>query len=313
MLLLASLGFIAYFIVTNWGEFALLRRIQTDQLAFLIFINVAYLVVHARRLQIVLEKCSERVIGYGSWFRIYIIGRFLNLVVPQLGNIYRGTQLKAEHKITYTRYVGGMVSFSWMGAWVSMALALLVILSADRALRLGGLPAWLIVLALNMALVVVPVTLDLLFRATTVRGQRLSWLHAKLAEVLQVSVDSLRDVRYLVRFLLLGVVLFGLACAVFYLCFLVFGIEVGPAELVLFYVLLQIGSYVSLTPGNVGVQEIAFGVLGEQMGISMADGILVAALMRLAGYIAIFALALPMGGLDVLSAARRSRNGANAS
>lgn len=311
LLLVLCLGFILYFFATNQEGIRLLLQIHAGPFLALLFLQFTYLIVHGYRFQIVLEKCSGREIGFRPWFRIYVLGRFLNMIVPQLGAIYRSVRLKKDYQITYTRYVSGFFSHAWLGCSFNLVAALVMIVLLSPDLRIGPVQAIYPVLGLVVVLGLGPVLLEALWSVRVIEVRALSWLHAKLAEMLRVSVQSLRDRAYLTRFLLLALVLLVQACAIFYLCFLSLGIPVEPAAVILFYVLLQLSTYVNVTPGNLGVQEIAFGLLADQMGIGMGEGMLVSVLLRVTGYIALFAVALAMGGLGVLRQAERYRSEAD--
>jgi hypothetical protein len=69
------------------------------------------------------------------------------------------------------------------------------------------------------------------------------------------------------------------------------------STVVLFFVLSQLSTYVQITPGNLGVFELGFGALGSQLGIGLVGGLLVAALIRVTGYIALLIAGLALGGI----------------
>lgn len=313
LVLLLCLGFIVYFFATDQDGVRLILEIEGPPIAGLLLIHLTYLVVYSYRLQIVLRKCSGRDIRFWPWFEICILGQFLNAMAPQLGNVYRGVRLKKEHQVTYTRYISGFFSFAWMGTWANFVIAVVVIAVMSPDLQIGPIRAVYPVLGLVVLFGAGPVLLEAWLSNWRVEVRALSWIHEKLSEMLRISVQNLRDRTYLAKFFLLGLVLLGQACAVFYLCFYSLGVPVQPAEVILFYVLLQLSTYVNVTPGNLGVQEIVFGVLADQMGIGMGEGILVSVLLRVTGYIALFAVALALGGLGVLRQAGRYRSEADES
>ena len=308
ILLLLSVGFIIHFFGTHRENLETLLEIEVLPLIVLLTLNFFYLIVHGYCFQLVLEKCYGRKIGFHAWFNIYVLGRFLNLIIPQLGNVYRSVRLKQEHQVTFTRYVSGYFSFAWMGTWVNLAIALAVIAVMSPDLQIGPVSAIYPVLGLVVLFGAGPIVLDAWLSSWRVENRALSWVHEKIAEMLRVSVQNLRDRRYLTKFFMLGLVLLGQVCVAFYFCFAALGVTVDPAAVVLFYVLLQLATFVNLTPGNLGVQEIAFGVLAEQMGIGMGEGMLVSVLLRVTGLIALFAVAIPMGGLGVMRQAGRYRS-----
>jgi hypothetical protein len=69
----------------------------------------------------------------------------------------------------------------------------------------------------------------------------------------------------------------------------------------LFYSLLKISSAFIIIPGNVGIQEIAFGFLSKEMGTGMAEGILISTVMRVLGTSLIIIIAVIIGGKGLFS------------
>ncbi len=62
-----------------------------------------------------------------------MVGRFLNAIFPQAGNLYRGYVLKASHGISYTDYISGFLAFSWLGTVFSMVAAFVILFfGSDR-------------------------------------------------------------------------------------------------------------------------------------------------------------------------------------
>jgi len=128
----------------------------------------------------------------------------------------------------------------------------------------------------------------------------LGWVHGRVNELLEVTVWSVRDPVYTAKVLTLAVLGLLHATLVFYLAFAALGLEIDLASIVVFYVLLQLGNYVIVTPGNLGLQEVAFGVLAAELEMGMAAGMLVSGLIRATGYVSLFGFALPMGGVALV-------------
>ena len=311
-LLLACTAFIVYFFSTHRDELRVLGNIRARSIVCLLALTIVYLLVHGMRFKIVLEECSGRAILYWPWFRALILSRFFSIFMPQLGSIYRGVYLKRQFQVSYTRYIGGFCSFAWMDTCFNLLLTLVVVRLANPGLRLGAFSFTSVVGVLLLLIVTIPIVVERVFRAVKLRGRRLLWLHSKLSEVLEVSVRNLRHGAYMVKFVFLGLLTSGLVIVLLYACFRGMGLTVGWSETVLFYVVLKLSSHVAVTPGNLGVLEIAFGILGEQMQIGMGEGILASAIMRVVGYLALGLLSMPLGIWDALSrreASQRGRNG----
>ena len=306
-LLVGCLAFLVVFFARNREDLGLLPEVNAASIAILILLSLAYLVLQAWRYQLVLEQCGGQPLGFRSWFPLFILGRFLNTVVPQTGNLYRAYELKRAHGLSYTRYVGAFFAFAWLDTCLNLALAAILIAVTDRTHRLLGLPTAALVGALLLVAVAGPVLLHRILRSLPPCGRLSGWLLAKLEEALRVAVGGIGDGSYMLRVVVSGMLAFAVAALILFVCFQALGVELGLPAIVLFYVLLRLSSHLSLTPANLGVQEIGFGLLGEALAHAMGEGILAAALIRLAGLLALVMLALPMGGLRTLREAQRLR------
>ncbi|MBW2254521.1 MAG: flippase-like domain-containing protein [Deltaproteobacteria bacterium] len=300
VVLLASIGLITWFALAHREDFRLLLELRPMLVVVLVGLQVVFLAANALRYLIVLEKCSSRRLQYWYWFRISVVGMLLNTFFPQSGNVYRSVLLKQRYEVAYTRYITGYFSLAWMSLCFNLFLALVTLAAVEPHQRLGGLPALPLLLVMLLGCVMVPVALDRVHRPFVVRIRYLAWLRSKVGEVLRITVENLGDGVYMTKNVTLALALFLHNCVLFYLAFLAMGIEVDLADLVLFYVLLQLSVYVVVTPGNLGLQELVFGLVGASLGIGMAEGILVSALVRAAGYLALAILAVPLGGMGAL-------------
>lgn len=292
--------FLVYYFSTNKEYVQLALKIEPIKAFAVMLLSACYLILQGYYYKVCLDKFSGKNVGFAAWFKIFILGRFLSTFVPLSGNIYRSISLKRIHGVSYTNYIGSFFTFFWLDSCLSFLLALIVVWKVNPDLQIGPLRALHVIASLVIFILCLPILSEKIFPKMTILFQRLSWLQSKLGEVLQASVRNLRDVRFMVGFSLAGLGVFFLACLIFYVCFSSLGIHVGAAELVLFYVFLKLSAYVSITPGNIGLQEILFGVLSQQMQIGMAEGILVAALLRILSYVTLCCIAVPMGGLALV-------------
>lgn len=267
---------------------------------YIITLQLLYHLLVSYRFQLVLEKCSGSKLPFFPWFKIFVLGRFFNTVFLQAGNVYRSVRLKQDHNISYTRYISSFTSFAWMDTCINLIITMVVIIVLNPDFRIGQFIAWKILTVLTITIAAIPILAEALLRKMNFKNKYLHWSHSKLSEVLTVSIQNLKDRVYLLKIILLGLVVFLRTCVLFYICFLSFDIHVNLPTLAVFYALFKLSTYVNLTPGNLGVQELAYGFLSEQMGIGMAQGILVSAFIRVIGTCVIFVLGLIFGGIDLL-------------
>ncbi len=300
IVLAACLAYLIKFFFDNKETIEIAFTIDAKLLAAIIALQPFFYLLQSWRYKIVMEKCSGKILPYLPWLKIYILARFLNTIFSQTGNIYCSVRLKKDFGVSYTRYIGGHASMTWLDTCMNLVMALIVILIFDPAFMIGRFAAWHILTLITAAIIAGPILAQLILRRMSFDNRILSWIHVRSSEAVGVTVDNLKDPAYLLKIFLIGVLLFVRTCVVFYIYFLCFDIRVPLPVLAVFYAIFKVSSFIVLTPGNLGVQEVVWGILSENMGIGMAQGVLVAAFIRVVGTVSIFALGIPLGGADLL-------------
>ena len=82
--------------------------------------------------------------------------------------------------------------------------------------------------------------------------------------------------------------------------FAAIGWNLGIGEAIAIYALLQASTFVVLTPGNLGIQELGLAALATIFGIPAAIGVIAAALIRVTGWIALAVPAGVFGSADIV-------------
>lgn len=291
VLTLLSIGAVVFHFVRNADDLSKVLNLSSGHLAVIALLQLAYQLVFTSRSVAVVRKCSNRSITWFQWFRISSTGRFLSLFVPQSGNVYQGVHLKRFFRVGYTEYLTSKFSLAWIDFIFNMLFAAAVIVAADYSFRLAGLPAPLVLLVIGVCVAVVPPVMLRLLRSADSRHRYVQWLRDRLTTLLEITLQSMRDTGYLARLIGLGLVIFSITCGVIYTCFDGLGAAPTVRAVVLFCALLKISDHAALTPGNLGVREILFGILGEFFGLGVSEGILVSVIRRVISQIEIAIIA----------------------
>lgn len=296
----ACAAYIVVFFYRNWEDVAQLSHIKPIWLVWLACLSIAWQFIYAWRFRIVLQKCSEKALPFWPWFKIAILGRFLTTFAPQAGNIYRSVVLKKHYGISYTRYISSFFSFTWMDTCLHLIFALVLVAITQPGLQIGGVSAMVVLVVLAAGISGIPIIIEVCLRKVSFRNKRLSWLHGRLAEMLAVSVRGLADKKYMCTIVLSGIVAFANTIGMCYVCFFSFGHKVDLAPLALLYVVLRLSTHIVITPGNVCVREIAYGVISEQVNIGMAQGVMASMIMRIVDTLILIVFGVTLGGFSLL-------------
>lgn len=295
---------IVYIFRQNRQDLKLLLNVGPWNVAALAGLFVSFYALLTVRYRVVFDKIVGVQIGFWEWFRLMVLGIWLNVFFPQLGNVYRGVQLKKLHGVAFTGYISSYVALAWLDTCVNLLVTLVVLLAARAEMTIVGMPAWAFVLALLGGASLVPVVLTVFLRLPGAPNRRLAWMHAKASQVVDGMRQIAGDLPFLARVSALGVVVFAITTVMFGVCFLGLGVPVSLPALAMFCALYKLSTYVIITPGNLGLLELGCAVLGDQTKIGSGAGLLACGMLRVAGYMVLAVLATGMGGLGLI----RERN-----
>jgi uncharacterized membrane protein YbhN (UPF0104 family) len=250
------------------------------------------------RLSLAVEHCGGRGVSQATWFRLTSVGQFLNQFVPQLGNVYRAVVLKRDHGLSYLSYASALFAFVWLDTVMAFVIAFVIVAALEPGLLLLGFPA-LLVLGLVIAGVSSgPLVLHSLFERF--RPTSTSRHHARLVTLLSTARGALRSPGFLARFFLINVVTTAVHAGALFLGFFAVGASIGIGGLVLFQVFIRLSNLIQVTPGNLGVNELAYGLLAHASSASAEQGVGVALLSRAVGMVTVNLLGVACGGGPLL-------------
>jgi uncharacterized membrane protein YbhN (UPF0104 family) len=292
--------YIIIFLVRNKQQLQIAFNLSPLFITILCILLILDLAVNGLRMKIVIEKCSNVRIPAGEWYKIFLLGRFLNTAIPQLGNIYRGVKLKQNYNISYTHYIGSLASFAWIEISINLIFALIIILLTNRQLQIAGLDAWLFLTALIILVIAGPIIADAVIRLFKVQNKTLVWIHSRLSLVFSTAVTSIKDSSYILSITATTLLAFIITTTMFHVCFLSINVPINITATMVFLAVLKIADVIVVTPGNIGVREIIFGIVTEQIGLSMIEGILASTILRVLGSLLIFIIGTSLGGIGIL-------------
>lgn len=245
------------------------------------------------RLSLSVESAGGPKISEFVWFRLTTVGQFLNLFGP-LGNVYRAVVLKREHGVSYTSYASALFAFVWLDTLMAFLIAFVVIALLEPGLDLFGYPALLVLLVVVGVAALAP--LVALRGVSRFGGLLPARLSERLVKLVATAGNALRQPRFMLRFLAINLVTTLVHASALWLGFFAVGGRVGLPGLVLFQVFVRASNLIQVTPGNVGINELAYGLLAHASHCSVEQGVSVALLNRAIGTLTTIVLGVAFGG-----------------
>ncbi len=122
-LVVLTLGLVAWMVARDRPSLEALGNIEPIDVFVIMVLQVLYLIPEGYRQEIVIESSSHTSIPSFQWYRIFIVGRFLNTLIPQSGNVYRALRLRNDLGIAISDFGGGMAAFVIMSVVASLFVA----------------------------------------------------------------------------------------------------------------------------------------------------------------------------------------------
>lgn len=299
-IIIACCAYILFFFYQNAETIQVAFHMNIQWLIMILILQPVFYILQSWRYKMVIEKCSQVTLPFGPMLKIYILARFLNTLFSQTGNVYSGIRLKKDFNITYTKYISGHASMTWIDLVMNLAMAVILIILLQPQLMIGQFTAWKFLSILMIFFVIMPFGARLLLSKMRFKNRYLIWTHTKLAEVITTTTQTCKDPSFLAKTFGLGALLFIRTIIVFSIFFMSLGSEVNIPVLAVFYVLFKLSTFIVITPGNLAVQEVVWGFLSENMGIGMAQGVLVSTLTRVVGTAFILIFGFALGGANLI-------------
>lgn len=284
----------------NRQDLGLFGSLTLPTIALLLGLFILHLWLYSLNFYYVIISCAGPKIQFIAFFKTIIIGRFLSSIAPQAGGVWRAIHLKHKFGISYTQYIGGFLCFLWLDAAMNILLSSVIFALFAPTFTISSISIWIILGILSIGWFI-PIFLEKLLHETSVRTGWLGRIHERLSSMITIAVQGIRDHKMLVRVIVLNTTNFANNILIIYLCLSGSQDSITIPALAVFFILLKLSSYIIITPGNVGIREIAYGMLAEQMGLGAGAGIVLSVFYRLFGMIIVSLFGIYFGGLKLLT------------
>ena len=245
-----------------------------------------YFIVYSLRLQSVVEFWAQCRIPRIHFLKVVIFGRLYNTLFPQLGFLYRGITLKRDYGIQHSNYFGSQIAFGILDLTANILIFITVWVAYEKTLLLA---AFTFIGCGSTALFIFSKLRHFPLPKNNKEGKLINWLTEFRTRCSEISQPN-----FYIPFFILSLLSLVLMTTIFSCYFDQISNSLSLPIIILFYTLYRITFYLSITPGNLGLREVAFGFIGAGFGMPAAAAALIALSIRIQSYIILTILALPL-------------------
>jgi hypothetical protein len=304
-LAIISVCFVVFSLIKDRTILEQARNIPRRDVALILTLLFVYFTLHAQRFVLLIEQHCRCRIPLLDWIRMLVVMRFMNNLVPQMGSVYRGIALKRDYGISYTDFIAANIFFIWTDTILNFLIALIFFLLGTSQLEIFRTSAVNILVLAIIALIAAPFIARALIRKVSSPSRFLS----KLGQIVDELFRGIKQPRYIAITTSIALVSFLLMTEIFQILLAAIGAEIDLATLGVFYALYRLTFHINITPGNVGIREIAYGLLCAGAQIGMSKGLLISAELRILSVIMLTMVGIAVAGREMMEAWRGVRGG----
>jgi len=272
ILTLIILAFLIWYLARHWEQLKVLLKLSPKQLAVMYLLCLLLNSISARVVQHLVGAMNTET-GYWDMVRLQNASVLLNYVPMKFGTIFRANYLKRHYGLAYAHFATFFLYITFLLTATAATVGLIIMLTVYG---LGGYSNKILATVFVIAIIG-----SLLFLFTPVpipagRGRLSSALRNFLTSRSQISKNwkiictcvVLLTVNFLLTGIRLGIIYYSMDESIHPAGYLVLG--------ALGFVIL----FMAITPGSLGIRELALGAGATVLGVPLQVGIFAAMIDR---------------------------------
>lgn len=276
---------IIFYVSENWEELKIFTRLDLFDVFLVIIASLINSLANAAKMASIFRALGAPI-KLGESFGLSVVGAAAGLFLPQGATLTKTVYLKQRYKIPYTHapviFFGALIVFFLMGGIMLLIINLISLLIIGN--EVPSVVWWLSVLSISSVLFL---GFDLPDQWVSKAGHI-----GELFKLLSAGWKQLRTNRnklleaslyQFIIFLTSGMLTTALYHALDLKVDFLIGVSIA--------VFVSFSHIITITPGNLGIQESVFGYISHLSGMLFFEGVAVSALQRATGLIVIIVLA----------------------
>lgn len=254
----------------------------------------------------ILFKAKYKNIVWLKWFKFHFAKRFLNMHMPQSGNVYEAIKMKEKFGIDIFGYTTSFGAANWFNACFNCTISLVVLLAWTGFSEEMNLSIIFGILLILLLLIVVPLLID----SFCIRARRIAFPGAvntcasKAHELVRSMREDILKIHIFLKLLFWNSLLFCVSVGILFIGFRTLDVNIALKSLTPFVVLNTMTGLISILPGNIGIVEYAYGFLGSAFNLTISVGILLSLMFRIVTYVVFLVVFMVLASVRVLKQRR---------
>jgi uncharacterized protein (TIRG00374 family) len=277
---------IVLYFIENQENIRLLAKLKLWHSLVLIALIWVVLILNAYKAFLILKSMGLANCSFFPWFKIFAVANLVNLHITQGSMVTRSLILKKHYGFPYTQSISAFTFMTWIENIFSMTLSIFILtffnfqFPATKPYFLG------ILIILDFLLIISPWLIKMFTNSFKTARAKFLWAREKINLLLKAIAYNIKNFSLLIPLFSLTILTFILSMLTVYICFLALGNPISLPVLYIYTFVLIATRIVNILPGNFGLSEIICGFFSQALGESFGNGVIVAGVLRIMGYVA---------------------------
>ncbi len=297
-------------LVFSIAVFLIYKNINFDKNIFLSFgeININYfilvyiLILFLTHLQIFVQlksfyQLKMKNIGFKKYSKIFFNSQIISIILPHSGTFYKAYQLK-NYNLSYKDFIAINLLLAWFYLFYFMFFYSFEVLIFGK--NIFNKYNW-IVFGLGILFSIIIFSLPFIYKKfinLNFKNILITKIYNVINYIVMLPVN-IKNINFYKFLSICGLISHILSFIVIYLLFLALDIKINFSIIIIFFIVNSFLDQVPITPKNLAISELAFGLVSANVGFTFEFGVLIKLILRLFFFINLVTLTVFYNIIDL--------------
>ena len=277
--------------------FAEVQKIKIN--FFLIVLLITFFLTH---LQIFVQlksfyEINRNFIDFKKYAKIFFNGQMISFILPHSGTLYKAYKLKG-FDLAYKDFIGINLFLTWFYLFFFIIFySFEILIFGSEILKNYYLLIFFIGLLFSLSIFSIPFAYKKFFKVNF-KNILVSKIYNLITYIVMMPLN-LKTYRFYKFLSICGLINHAISFIVIYLLFMTIGYDLNLSFIIIFFVINSFMDQIPITPKNLVLSELVFGLVSQNIGLTFEFGVLVKLLLRLFFFINLVTLTIFYNLIDL--------------
>ena len=259
---------------------------------FFTILTITFILTH---LQIFVQlksffQIKKNFINFREYAKIFFNGQMISFILPHSGTVYKAYKLK-NLNFSYKDFIGINLFLAWFNLFFFVIFySFEILIFGDEILKNYYIILFLAGILFAITVISIPFLYQKFFKIKF-KNILISKIYNIITYIVMLPIN-LKNYQFYKFLSLCGLIGHILSFIIIYLLFFTLGIDLKFSVIIIFFIINSFLDQVPITPKNLAISELIFGVVAQNIGLTFEFGVVIKLFLRLFFFINLVTLTI---------------------